>query len=325
MATAYPQNDDKPLFARGLSLNARAVLLFLCSIILVGVDQRTSQLQPLRQVLSTAAYPIDILAALPSTSWTWITETFTSRSTLQTQNDDFRKQLLLQNARLQRMDVLSQENLRLRSLLKSSSRLQSDVLVAEVMAVDMDPYRHAITINKGLAHKIYDGQPLLDAYGILGQIQTAAGMSSQAVLITDANHAIPVTVNRSGVHTVAYGTGAPDSLNLPHLPNHSDIQEGDLLVSSGFGERFPAGYPVAVVTKVTRDYGQPFASISAKPTAHVTQMRHVLLLWHQLVDPTIDPAIEPIADPLAEPIDVNIENKDSELENAPDKPSIGQP
>lgn len=285
MATAYPQNDDKPLFARGLSLNARAFLLCLCSILLLGLDQRTQQLQPLRQVLSTAAYPIDILAALPSTSWAWLTETLTSRSALQTQNNELRKQQLLQNARLQRMEVLAQENLRLRALLKSSSRLQSDVLVAEVVTVDMDPYRHAITINKGLAHNIYDGQPLLDAYGVLGQIQTAAGMSSQAVLITDANHAIPVTVNRSGVHTVAYGTGAPDSLNLPHLPNHSDIQEGDLLVTSGLGELFPAGYPVAEVTKVTRDYGQPFASITAKPTAHVTETRHVLLLWHQLVDP----------------------------------------
>lgn len=284
MATAYPQNDDKPLFPRGLSLNARAILLCLLSITLLGIDQRTDQLQPIRRVLSTATYPIDILAALPSTSWRWMSSSLSSRSHLQTENQELKRQLLLQNSRLQRMDALDEENRRLRELLKSSSRLQSEVLVAEIIAVDMDPYRHAITLNKGLAHEIYDGQPLLDAHGVLGQVHTAAAMSSTAVLITDANHAIPVSNNRSGVRTVAYGTGQSDTLMLPHVPNHADISEGDLLVTSGLGGRFPAGYPVAIITSVQRDYGQPFAMIEAKPTAHITESRHVLLAWHEHLD-----------------------------------------
>lgn len=285
MATAYSHNEEKPLFPRGLSLNARALLLCLGSLVLIAIDQRTDQLQPIRRVLATATYPIDVLAALPSTSWRWISEGMSSRTQLQKQNDEFKRLLLLQNARLLRMDSLDEENRRLRALLKSSRRVQSDVLVAEIIAVDMDPYRHSITLNKGLAHDIYDGQPLLDAYGVLGQIDTAAALSSTAVLITDANHAIPVTSNRSGVRTVAYGTGKADVLNLPHVPNHIDIKEGDLLVTSGLGGRFPAGYPVATVTQIERDYGQPFARISAKPTAQITQSRHVLLAWHKQLDP----------------------------------------
>lgn len=307
MATAYPQNDDKPLFPRGLSLNARAILLCLLSIILLGVDQRTDQLQPIRRVLSTATYPIDILAALPSTSWRWISSSLSSRSQLQTENHELKRQLLLQNARLQRMDALDEENRRLRELLKSSTRLQSEVLVAEIIAVDMDPYRHSITLNKGLAHKVYDGQPLLDAYGVLGQVHTAAAMSSTAVLITDADHAIPVSNNRSGVRTVAYGTGQSDTLLLPHVPNHSDIAEGDLLVTSGLGGRFPAGYPVAVITKIHRDYGQPFATVHAKPTAHVTESRHVLLAWHEHLD------------------DAAIDETESDTEATSDKPVLGHP
>jgi rod shape-determining protein MreC len=309
VATAYPQNDDKPLFPRGLSLNARAILLCLLSVILLGVDQRTDQLQPIRRVLSTATYPLDILAALPSTSWRWMTGSLTSRNNLQNENRELRRQLLLQNARLQRMDALDEENRRLRELMKSSTRLQSEVLVAEIIAVDMDPYRHAITLNKGLAHKVYDGQPLLDAYGVLGQVDTAAAMSSTAVLITDANHAIPVTNNRSGVRTVAYGTGQSNRLSLPHVPNHSDMDEGDLLVTSGLGGRFPAGYPVAMITSIQRDYGQPFASIHAKPTAHVTESRHVLLAWHEHLD-------ELSSD---EPTD------ETTSEAAADKPALGRP
>ncbi|MDD9891935.1 MAG: rod shape-determining protein MreC [Gammaproteobacteria bacterium] len=317
MATAYSQNDDKPLFPRGLSLNARAILLCLFSVILLGVDQRTDQLQPVRRVLSTATYPIDILAAMPSTVWNWASDGLSSRNELQKENEQIKRQLLLQNARLQRMDALYEENRRLRALLKSSSRLQSDVLVAEIIAVDMDPYRHTITLNKGLAHKIYDGQPLLDAYGVLGQVNTAAAMSSTAVLITDADHAIPVSNNRSGIRTVAYGTGKPDVMLLPHVPNHSDIKQGDLLVTSGLGERFPAGYPVAIVTEVKRDYGQPFATITAKPTAHVTESRHVLLAWHQLIDPAAEAAAEAAAETQTDSAE--------EAQTETDKPVLGQP
>lgn len=284
MATAYSQNDNKPLFPRGLSLNARAVLLCLLSIILVGVDQRTDQLQPLRRVLTTATYPVGVLAVLPSTTWHWLTGALTSRESLQDENEQLKRQLLLQNSRLQRMDVMSEENRRLRELLKSSSRVQSDVLVAEIMAVDMDPYRHVVTLNKGLAHNVFEGQPLLDAHGVLGQIETAGAMSSQAVLITDANHAVPISVNRSGVRSVAYGTGHAEILNLPHIPNHSDVKEGDLLVTSGLGGVFPAGYPVAIITSITRDLGQPFADIKATPTAQIPETRHALLVWHQLLD-----------------------------------------
>lgn len=284
MATAYSQNDNKPLFPRGLTLNARAILLCLLSVILIGIDQRTDQLQPLRRVLTTATYPVGVLAVLPSTAWNWLSGAVTSRESLQTENEQLKRQLLLQNSRLQRMDVMGEENRRLRELLKSSTRVQSDVLVAEIMGVDMDPYRHVVTLNKGLAHDVFEGQPLLDAHGVLGQIETTAAMSSQAVLITDANHAIPVSVNRSGVRSVAFGTGHAEVLNLPHIPNHADVKEGDLLVTSGLGGVFPAGYPVAVITSIRKDLGQPFAEITATPTAEIPESHHALLVWHKLLD-----------------------------------------
>lgn len=321
MATSYPQTDNKPLFPRGLSLNARAILLGLLSVLLFGLDQYSDQLQPIRRVLNTATYPVDVLAALPSTTFRWAAGGLISRSKLQAENEQLRKTQLLQNARLQRMDALDEENRRLRGLLKSSSRIQSDVLAAEIVAVDMDPYSHTVTLNKGLLHKVYDGQPLLDAHGVMGQVDATAALSSTAVLITDANHAIPVTVNRSGLRTVAYGTGKTDELLLPYVPNHADIEINDLLVTSGLGGRFPAGYPVAVINSIKRDYGQPFSTIIAKPAADITQTRHTLLVWHKELNPA---ASEQAAAPAEEPTEKQQEKQQEEPADIPpnDNPAV---
>ncbi|MCK5696704.1 MAG: rod shape-determining protein MreC, partial [Gammaproteobacteria bacterium] len=125
--------------------------------------------------------------------------------------------------------------------------------------------------------------PILDAYGIMGQVTHPGIPSSTAILITDPSHAIPVQVNRNGLRSVLYGIGEASSLELQNLPNNADIIVGDKLISSGLGGRFPEGYPVAVVTKITRDPGQPFAKIVAEASAHLEQSREVLLVVDKLI------------------------------------------
>jgi len=152
------------------------------------------------------------------------------------------------------------------------------MLIAETITVDLDPYKRQIVINKGLLSGIYAGQPILDAYGIMGQIIHPGIPSSTAILITDPSHAIPVQNNRNGLRTILYGTGSANFLEIQNLPNNADIKEGDLLITSGLGGRFPEGYPVAVVTEIKRDPGQPFAQIIAEASAHLEQSREVLLV-----------------------------------------------
>ena len=139
--------------------------------------------------------------------------------------------------------------------------------------------KHQIRINKGQKEGAYDGQPILDANGIMGQIVHVSPFYSDVLLITDPTHSLPVEINRNGLRAIAVGTGQRDLLLLEHLPTNADISVGDLIVSSGLGRRFPAGYPVGIVEKITLDPGEPFAKIIVKPSAKLQRSREVLLVW----------------------------------------------
>jgi rod shape-determining protein MreC len=182
-------------------------------------------------------------------------------------------------AQVQQMAALRAENLRLRALLNSSALLADDVLVAELIGISPDPARHLVVLNKGADDGVFEGQPLIDAQGLMGQVIELAASSSRVLLLTDATHAIPVQVNRNGVRAIAEGIGRLDRLVLRHVASNEDIEVGDLLVSSGLGGRFPVGYPVAVVTEVSRDPGQAFAEVSARPSSALNRSRHVLLVF----------------------------------------------
>jgi rod shape-determining protein MreC len=160
-------------------------------------------------------------------------------------------------------------------------------LISETIAVDLDPYKRQIVINKGLRNGVYSGQPILDAHGVMGQIIHPGIPSSTAILITDPSHAIPVQVNRNGLRTVLYGTGSANYLEVQNLPNNADIEIGDLLITSGLGGRFPEGYPVAEVVDIKRDPGQPFAQIIAEASARLEQSREVLLVLAQEHEPEL--------------------------------------
>jgi len=174
---------------------------------------------------------------------------------------------------------LGKENDRLRKLLGAIPKTTERLLIAEIINVDADPYRQIILLNKGSSSDVYQGQPLIDALGIMGQIIHVGPMSSNAMLITDISHAIPVQINRTGLRTIAFGSGKIDQLNLRHLPHNIDIKVGDLLITSGLGGTFPPNFPVAIVSKVERPNGEPFAVVEAKPHARLEQSREVLLVW----------------------------------------------
>ena len=164
-------------------------------------------------------------------------------------------------------------------MLDATARVRNQVRVAEIMSVSANPFRHALVINKGTRDGVYDGQAMVDADGVVGQVIQAGLLSSQGVLISDPDHALPVEINRNGLRTIAVGTGEYNRLDLPFLPNNADINEGDLLVTSGLGGAFPAGYPVAVIESVTRIPQAPFAVVSARPAAALNQVREIMLIW----------------------------------------------
>jgi rod shape-determining protein MreC len=168
------------------------------------------------------------------------------------------------------------------------------VLIAELVAVEQDPFRQQVLINKGETSGLFVGQPVVDANAVVGQVTHITPFSASVLLITDATHALPVQVHRNGLRTIALGTGLINRLELPHLPNNADIKVGDLLTTSGLGGSFPPGYPVAEVIEVRYEPGQPFASVYAQTTAHLDRIREVLLVW------TLDPEITTTPIPIEE-------------------------
>ena len=270
-------NDSNP--ARIPALGLRFLALVLVSILLMYLDHRENHLDGIRRGIGAAVYPLRLAVDAPVRLWGWLGDSTTSRNELELELGRLQAERLLTNARLQRLTALEAENARLRALLDARTRVRDEVRVAEIMAVNANPYEHNLVIDIGSRDGVYDGQAIVDADGVVGQVIETGVMTAQAVLISDADHALPVEVNRNGLRTIAVGTGEIDQLDLPFLPNNADIRAGDLLVTSGLGGAFPAGYPVAVVNSVTRIPQEPFADVTATPSAALDQVREVMLIW----------------------------------------------
>ena len=232
----------KPLFVHGPSPTFRVVLAVVLALALIVADHRYQHLDLLRSSLSVFVYPVHYLASLPSTLAWRVQGRMADEQELRRQNKSLRQDNLLLKARLQQFEALRVENMRLRDLLGSSFKIGDRVLIAELMSVDLDPYRQQVMIDKGASSGVFVGQPVLDANAVMGQVVRVNPLSATVLLITDASHGLPVQVNRNGLRTIAQGTGLINRLELPHLPKNADVRPGDLLVTSGLGGHFPPGY-----------------------------------------------------------------------------------
>lgn len=263
----------------GFSMGARFLLLAVVCVALMILDARDQHVERIRQALSVVVYPVRVLVDLPFRTWRSASDSFSYRETLIAENEQLRRERLETEFRLQRLAAIEAENVRLRELLDSTARVASRALVAEILSVDLDPYRQRFDLNRGLVDGVYVGQALIDAKGVVGQVVRVGPLTAEAVLITDADHAVPVSVNRNGVRTIAVGTGDSGRLRLPYLTNNTDVAVGDLLVSSGLGGVFPPGYPVGRIVEVRLRPDQAFAEILAEPASALDRDREVLLVW----------------------------------------------
>jgi rod shape-determining protein MreC len=267
------------LFIRGPSATARMIVLVIVSIALMTADHRWHSLELVRSTISSFLYPLQYTIDLPIRLFYWADETFSTHKTLLEKNHEYEARHLENRVQLQKLEIIEKENDRLRSLLSATPKSTERLLISEIINVDVDPYRQLILLNKGSTSGVYQGQPIIDAQGIMGQVIHVAAMSATAMLITDVSHAIPVQIDRTGLRAIAFGTGKMDQLDLRHLPHNVDIQVGDMLISSGLGGTFPPNYPVATITSIERPDGEPFAAIEAKPLAQLDTSREVLLVW----------------------------------------------
>ena len=269
------------MFLRESTTGYLSLALTILSIILMNVEANSRLLDSFRSAVSLVVYPIHILAETPYLFVTETTEFFTSRTILREENKLLRDRAVRAQHIAQQIDVLSRENSRLRELLGSKSRLTTEVLVAELIFVGRTPLRHEVVIDKGSAEGIYEGQAVIDAEGLYGQIVEISVISSRVLQLTDVRHAVPVEVVRTGIRAIAAGTGKFDRLELENLSVNADIREGDLLVTSGLGGRFPPGYPVGHVDSVHLERTEAYISVTARPSARLNRSRHVLAVFQE--------------------------------------------
>jgi rod shape-determining protein MreC len=282
------------IFSSGPSLQNRLALGLILSVSLIIFDHKFNGFGTTRVYLNSLVSPLQYLANLPGELIDVSLTRFESHERLLDENAQLTLQATLMSQELQRLTFLKEENIRLRRLLNSPAKLNTRKEVAELMAVDNNPYSHQIVINKGALNGVYEGQPVLDENGIVGQIMQVSSTNSRVLLIADITHAIPVRVARNNLRLVVSGSGSLDELHIQHVSHSADLKVGDLLLSSGLGKVFPEGYPVAEITTIVRDETRPFAVVRAKPVAQLDRLKYLLLLWQENQEDSTSSDIEEI-------------------------------
>jgi rod shape-determining protein MreC len=264
---------------RTTGLLFRCVLYSLLALGLIIVDKRYDHLGKIRRLLSVVAYPVQVAVASPFEGWNWFRDSVTTRDALRADKAKLEAELRVAQFRLQRYEALEAETLRLRALRDNTAGVTDRFLIGDVMSVDLDAFRERVLVDKGAGDGIYVGQAVLDAGGVFGQVARVGQLTSEVILVSDAAHAIPVQINRNGLRTIAVGTGETNRLKLPYLPTSADVLAGDLLVTSGLGGVFPAGYPVGTIAEVKRDPAQSLADVDVKPAAALDRSKELLFVW----------------------------------------------
>lgn len=283
-----------PIFSTGPSLLNRLALGLILSVSLIIFDHKFNGLGTTRVYLNSLVSPLQYLANLPGELINASLSRLSSHEQLLDENVQLNLQAALMSQELQRVVFLKEENIRLRRLLNSPSHQNTRKEVAELMAVDNNPYSHQIVINKGALDGVYEGQSVLDEKGIVGQIMQVSSTNSRVLLIADITHAIPVRVARNNLRLVVSGSGSLDELHIQHVSHSADLKVGDLLLSSGLGRVFPEGYPVAEITSIVHDETRPFAVVRAKPVAQLDRLKYLLLLWPEEPEETPQPSSEEV-------------------------------
>jgi rod shape-determining protein MreC len=267
-----------PFFNRGPAPLVRLTFFVALAGLLMVLDARFHAAETLRAGLALLAYPIQRVAMAPVQLAEGVADFFSSQVQLQRENDALREKQLRAARDLMTMEALAAENAHLRGLLEARERLPRTSMLAEILYAARDPFSHKVIIDKGTKDGIEPGLPVVDDIGVIGQVTRAYPMLAEVTLITDKDQAIPVQVLRNGLRAVAYGAGDGATLDLRFMAANVDIQNGDVLMTSGIDGTYPSGIPVAKVSRIERDAAYAFAKISCAPAAGTDRNGQVLVL-----------------------------------------------
>jgi rod shape-determining protein MreC len=296
---------NRRLTGHGSAPGFRFTLYAIVCIVVMVLDQRGGWLIQVRFLLQAAAYPLQLAVSSPSAAWAWIKESMQTREALRAENARLRVRESELALRALNYEGLAQENAQLRGLSHALPPIADRWLIGEIINVELTTLRQRLLLNRGTTNGVFEGQAVLDGFGLLGQTIHTGPWSTEVILVTDPEHAVPVQIERTGLRTIAVGAGNEGTLALPYLPANADVKVGDLLITSGLGGVFPPGYPVARVAEIHRDAIQPLAQVRAVPLARIDRDREVALVWfkdERTKNPDIQPQPTPPQPPASTPV-----------------------
>lgn len=245
------------------------------------MDKRLASFSAIRSALSLPVAPFQYLVSWPANFIDNLKSVISTHDDLVQENLQLKSDQLLLRSQLQRLISIESENNYLKSLLQSSRQVKGKTLIAELLAVDSEPFVNQVILNKGSGDGLYVGQPVLDAFGVMGQVIQVGPITSRVLLINDPHSGISVQNARNGMRAVAVGDSYSGKLKIVYVPKTADIRVGDFFLTSGLGDHYPEGYPVGKVAIVDKDPARQFATIYLQPSAHLDSSRQVLLVWYQ--------------------------------------------
>jgi len=272
------QATPQPIFKRGPSLVVRMVFFSLLSMVLLVSDARFRYLEGIRGVVSIALFPLQQAASLPGSLLSRTGEFFVTQAALYSENEQLKRESLLNAPKLQRVTVLEAENAQLLRLIDAKPAPERKTTIAEILYESRDPFTRKVVIDRGSNHDLRVGQAVIDHVGVVGQVTRVFPFVSEVALVTDKTQSVPVQNARSGLRSVTFGLGHDGAVELRFIPVNADIQTGDVLVTSGIDGTYPAGLPVAVVANIERNAAFAFARITCTPSAGVSSFNRVLVL-----------------------------------------------
>lgn len=269
-----------PFFKQGPSALSRLVFFSALALFLMVADARFHVAQPLRAAIATVLYPAQWLALQPVQMMENLTGYLTDLKTARKTEEAARTKLAEQSQRAGQVEQLLLENERLRQLLALRDRVQVSAVAAQVLYDATDPFSRRVVIDKGQLQGIEPGSPVMDEWGVLGQITRVYPFVSEITLLIDRDQVIPVMNARTGTRSVVYGMPASHGgmLELRYMSVTEDVREDDLLTTSGVDGVYPPGLPVARVTSVDRQSDSSFARIQCTPLSKMQGVTHVMVL-----------------------------------------------
>lgn len=279
MIFSQQNSTQDRLFSKSKNNAVGFVAALMISLFLMFSDYHYRYLDSVRSGFSIVVFPLQYAVDYPVRVVGWVQSLVGSKKALIDENMQLRYRQTMLETELQKLLVIQKENSQLKELLLTSSKADTRVMAAQILAVDTSNARQIVVLNKGTREGVYPGQPVLDAKGVMGQVIDVGPMTSTVLLISDLKSAVPVRNNRTGERAILVGNNSMDKLSLINLPKTSSIHPGDVLVTSGLGRRYPEGYPVGLVEEISSVPGEDFVKVVVSPVALLNRNRLVLLIW----------------------------------------------